>query len=163
MLGCRNGESCGKVNRMTDDSPRQSLCADRVKHLEFIQVTVNRLAGNSFLMKGWTVTLIAALFALAAKESQQRYAVISLLPALCFWGLDAYYLRQERLFRKLYEYSAPPESKVPVYSMNPGCFASDVKGWAATLNSHTIGLFYGPIVIAILVAIFTTNSGPVNH
>ena len=28
---------------------------DRVKHLELIQAIVTRMAGNSFLIKGWTV------------------------------------------------------------------------------------------------------------
>ncbi len=29
----------------------------KIKHLEFIQAAINRMAGNSFLLKGWTVTL----------------------------------------------------------------------------------------------------------
>jgi hypothetical protein len=49
----------------------------RIKHLEFIQATIVRLASNSFLLKGWTVTLVAALFALAAKETQHWFAIIS--------------------------------------------------------------------------------------
>ena len=40
----------------------------KLKHLEFIQGAVGRMASNLFLLKGWTITLIAALFALAAKS-----------------------------------------------------------------------------------------------
>ena len=36
----------------------------KIKHLEFIQTTINRMAGNSFLLKGWTVTLTGGLLAL---------------------------------------------------------------------------------------------------
>jgi hypothetical protein len=43
---------------------------NKLKHLEFIQQAINRMASNLFLLKGWTVTLIAAMFALAAKESR---------------------------------------------------------------------------------------------
>ena len=45
----------------------------KLKHLEFIQQAINRMASNLFLLKGWTVTLIAAMFALAAKESRDLY------------------------------------------------------------------------------------------
>jgi hypothetical protein len=34
------------------------------KHLELIQAVISRMAGNSFLLKGWSVTLAAALLAL---------------------------------------------------------------------------------------------------
>ena len=31
----------------------------KIKHLEMIQGVINRMAGNSFALKGWSVTLIA--------------------------------------------------------------------------------------------------------
>src|SRR5690242_13198261 len=75
----------------------------KLKHLEFIQSIVNRMASNSFLLKGWSVTLVAALFALAAKDSDKKYIVVAYFPVLVFWILDAYFLSQERQFRKLYD------------------------------------------------------------
>ena len=80
---------------------------DLTKHLEFIQAIIARMAGNSFLLKGWTVTIAAALFALAANDARAVFAMLAFFPALWFWGLDAYYLRQERLFRKLYVICPP--------------------------------------------------------
>jgi len=41
----------------------------KLKHLEMIQGIINRMAGNFFLLKGWCITLISALFALAANNS----------------------------------------------------------------------------------------------
>jgi len=35
------------------------------------------MANNSFLLKGWSVTLVAALFALAAKDSDKKYIVVA--------------------------------------------------------------------------------------
>jgi hypothetical protein len=46
-----------------------SASSDKHEHLEFLQAAINRMAGNLFLLKGWTITLIAALFALAAKDT----------------------------------------------------------------------------------------------
>ena len=42
----------------------------KIKHLEFIQGVINRLASDSFRMKGWCVVLVAALFILMAREGR---------------------------------------------------------------------------------------------
>lgn len=130
---------------------------DLVKHLEMVQAVVSRMASNSFLLKGWTVTLTAALFALAAKDSKVVFAVIALLPALSFWGLDAYYLRQERLFRKLYDElrlaSDEALRKVEPFSMATTDFRDHVPGWFRTLWAHSILAVHGVVVLAVLAAI----------
>ena len=41
----------------------------KIAHLQMILGVVNRMAGNSFMVKGWSVTLVAALFALAAADT----------------------------------------------------------------------------------------------
>ena len=75
---------------------------DKRKHLDLLQGAISRMASNSFLLKGWSVTLATALFGLAAKESKPNLALLALLPILVFWGLDAYYLGYERRFRALF-------------------------------------------------------------
>ena len=62
--------------------------SDKHKHLEFLQGAVNRMSGNLFLLKGWTVTLIAALFALAAKDANLLYAALAYFPLLTFWAFS---------------------------------------------------------------------------
>ena len=57
------------------------------KHLELIQGVINRLAGNSFLLKGWSVFLISALFALSAPGSRVEFVYLAYIPVLVFWGL----------------------------------------------------------------------------
>jgi hypothetical protein len=59
---------------------------DQAKHLELVQGIVTRMARNSFLLKGWTVTLVAAIFALTAKDSNINYSALAFLPALTLWG-----------------------------------------------------------------------------
>src|SRR5205809_160574 len=75
----------------------------KLKHLEICQAVISRMAGNCFLLKGWSVTLVAGLFALAAAGANVRFACVAYLPIVIFWYLDAYYLRQEKLFRKIYD------------------------------------------------------------
>jgi hypothetical protein len=71
-----------------------------LKHLEFIQGIISRLAQNSFLLRGWSVTLVAGIHALASRNPSIYLVGIAILPALAFWGLDAFYLGQERNLRQ---------------------------------------------------------------
>ena len=75
---------------------------NKIKHLEFIQNVITRLNSNSFMIKGWCVTLIAALFALAAKDSEVKFAVIAYFIIPIFWILDGFFLTTEKAFRKMY-------------------------------------------------------------
>ncbi|MCB0339441.1 MAG: hypothetical protein KDD53_07550, partial [Bdellovibrionales bacterium] len=63
----------------------------KLKHLDFIQSAINRLSTNSFLLKGWSVVLISALFALGASGSNGKFILLAYIPALVFWGLDGYF------------------------------------------------------------------------
>lgn len=124
------------------------------KHLEFIQAIINRLAGNSFLLKGWSITLAAGLFALASRDSQPGVAAIALLPSLTFWGLDAYYLRQERLFRALYrnvvERVNGNYAPVDVFSIDVAMYDGRVDGWVRTLFSRTVFWVHAAVVSAVI-------------
>jgi len=75
---------------------------DKIKHLEMIENIIERMARNSFMLKGWAVTLIVGIFAIVGKQSID-YSLISLIPLIVFWGLDSYYLTLERKYRELYE------------------------------------------------------------
>jgi hypothetical protein len=123
---------------------------DHVKHLELIQAVIARLAGNSFTLKGWSVTLVSALFALAAKDADPTYAAVALLPGTVFWGLDAYFLRQERLFRALYDLvREPPATGVPQFAMDTSLVGPKrVDGWLQTACSGTMLAFHLPLVVA---------------
>lgn len=73
------------------------------KHLEFLQDIISRLSNHSFLIKGWSVSLLTALYALATYQSNDSYIIITYYPLVIFWLLDSYYLHLERVFRDLYE------------------------------------------------------------
>lgn len=75
---------------------------NRIKHMEMIQAVIARAAGNSFLIKGWALTLTGAFLGFGVNKSSPGLAAAAFLPILVFWLLDTYYLRMERLFRELY-------------------------------------------------------------
>ena len=124
----------------------------KLKHLEFIQSVVNRMASNSFLLKGWSVTLVAALFALAAKDSDKKYIVVAYFPVLIFWILDAYFLSQERRFRNLYDAVRAKKEDEIDFSMDTNPFADSRTKWAATFFSRTLVVFYLSMVLVMIFA-----------
>ena len=124
---------------------------DKHTHLEMIQGVVNRLSHNSFLLKGWSVILISAMFALAAKDSQILFVYLAYFPAIAFWFLDGYFLHQERMFRKLYDrVRGLPEDKID-FSMNTEPVRSEVTPWAQVTLSKTLLAFHGVILVSIIL------------
>ncbi len=125
----------------------------KLKHLEMIQAVISRMAGNSFLLKGWSVTLAAAVIALAAnKESHALLTLIALLPVVMFWVLDGYYLHQERLFRKLYDHVRLQDDDAVDFSMDTSSFLDDVDTVSQVRMSDTLKYFYLPIIGLIVIA-----------
>ena len=120
-----------------------------------IQGVINRMASNSFMLKGWAVTLIAGIFALAAKDANKLYFIIAYVPILVFWGLDAYYLRQERLYRKLYEKVRKQKETEIDFSMNANLpeFMCKQTTYSDVLFSTTEKWFYLPLAALTLIVI----------
>ena len=126
----------------------------KIKHLEFIQDVINRLASDSFRMKGWCVVLVAALFVLLAREGRIEFIVVALVPVLFFWGLDGYFLWQERLYRALYDHVRTLEEDKIDFSMNVSPFKTGrSRTWPSATFSRTLFVFYGALALAVA---FTT-------
>ena len=127
------------------------------KHLELLQGVVNRLSTNSFLLKGWSVVLISALFALAAADSRSAFVFISYIPAIVFWGLDGYFLWQERLYRELYDHVRSLSSEKIDFSMDTRPFrTSGGPTWLGAIISKTLILFHGVLIVAVFVVMILT-------
>lgn len=128
---------------------------DLPKHLEFILDVVERQARNSFVLKGWSVTLVAAVFLLAVRGAEPALAMAAgLLPTLTFWALDAYYLRQERMFRALYDHVRKAEANpVERFSLDTRPVASKVSGWFRTLGATPVFWFHTAVLAVVVVAL----------
>ncbi len=122
------------------------------KHLELIQGVINRLAGNSFLLKGWSVVLTSALFALSVPNSRVEFVYFAYFPVLIFWGLDGYFLWQERLYRALYDNVRRLKEEDVDFSMDTSGFKGG-KGltWPEATLSRTLVPFHGVLILAIIV------------
>lgn len=128
-----------------------ATCEDemRLKHLEHIQGVITRLAQNSFAIRGWSVSLISVVLAIVAgTHSGTVFAPVALVPIGVFWGLDAYYLRRERLFRCLYADAAHrligglaatgDIADLPPFDMDISRYSSRVPNYARTLVAPSV-------------------------
>lgn len=84
--------------------------SNKIKHLDLIQGVINRMASNSFVIKGWTVTLVSAIIFLADKNKNILAILVSLIPIIMFWILDTFFLRFEQAYRNLYSQIAKDTS-----------------------------------------------------
>ncbi len=123
----------------------------KLKHLEMIQNVIARMAHNSFLLKGWAVTLVGALFALSQKQIGGGITLIAVLLTAMFWGLDAYYLSKEHLFRLHYDAVRAKEPEEIDFSMTPAKAATERTDIIVKLTSPTQMYFYGVLVIIIFL------------
>lgn len=128
---------------------------NKYKHLEFVQASINRMSGNLFLLKGWSITLIAALFALAAKDTNKAYILIAYFPLFIFWTLDGYFLSMERQLRSLYEHVRQLKDEDIDFSMDTGPWQKDVRNsWASAMSSRTLVVYYGGLAVVMIVLSF---------
>jgi len=129
----------------------------KLKHLEFIQLVITRMNVNSFLLKGWCVTIVAAVLALYASNQNNCVLVIGILPTLVFWFLDAYYLTQERKFRGLYNdvagVSENPKN-IKEFEMRPDLYRKGKYNYFNVLRSKTIWILYLPLNLILLSLYF---------
>jgi hypothetical protein len=132
----------------------------KLKHMDLIQDVVKRMASNSFQLKTWTIGIVSAILAMAGKDEQIYLIPLAAVPILLFWGLDAYFLRLERLYRKLYDDVRKREEGIASidFSLNFMPYATAENSWFKVALSQTLSVFYGlllAVVVSIVVLIAT--------
>ncbi len=125
---------------------------NKVKHLEFIQLTITRMNTNSFLIKGWLVTLVTGIFILSAKEANMKFLWFAPFATLLFWLLDAFFVTSERQFRNLYNSVRLKAENEIDYSMDLSDFNSGASSFFPSFLSVTLLLFYPAVLVASIVA-----------
>ena len=124
-----------------------------MKELELIENIINRMASNSFLIKGWTVSLVLIAMLLSPNTINK---LLSLFPCIVFWYLDSYFLRLERCYRTLYNWVVENRPHTNEYFFNLNAknrFSSEVDSIPNIMFSSSISPFY---VVIILLIIFIT-------
>lgn len=127
-------------------------------HLLMIQGIIDRMGRNSFSLKEWPIGIMIAIFAFAGKNTHKA-VIITIIPLVVFWFLDAYYLMLERKFRALYDdVRLNDEDKID-FSMNFNNIKLDMKdvkkySYFNILISKTVMPFYTICIITSIIIYF---------
>ena len=138
------------------------------KELDLIQEVIKRMASNSFEVKKWLIGILTAIVVFKHDEllgGNGSFIWILLVPVLCFWYLDAFFLSTERLYREMYHWVVRnrPHTEAYLYDLKTmertdrqGTVESFVKAknnvWRVAA-SKTIWPFYAvPIFFIVLYA-----------
>lgn len=125
-----------------------------IKELEITQGIINRMAYNSFIIKGWTITLVVATLLL---KGDKYNTFIAFIPIVVFWFLDAYFLRLERLYRRLYNWVKDNRLKTQdfLFDLNYKRFEREEQSIPRIMFSITLVWFYGSLFgLTLIYAIF---------
>jgi hypothetical protein len=153
MMGSLSDASQGVCMSVSDEL--------RLHHIQTIQGVVNRLSQYSFAVRGWSVTLVSVIFAfMTTQRGSSVVLTAALAPVIIFWGMDAFYVRRERLYRQLFEavardLASTEPATLPLFSMDVSPFVSRVPSWLRTMTSATvvaIPLMLGSLVLAYAIA-----------
>lgn len=136
---------------------------ETLRELELIQGVIERQANNSFRIKGWTVTLVVVALIFRTNDFQLFGAFI---PLVVFWGLDAYFLQQERQYRMLYDWVRENRTDTDDrrFDLDASRFEDRVDDIQGMMLSRTLLAFYGSIGVLLAiyaVVVFSMNGGSV--
>lgn len=136
------------------------------KELDLIQSVITRMAQNSFYMKGWCMTLVAAIFSLSEKVGTVKDVAMPLaIMSAFFWVLDTNYLSLEKKYRGLYawvlKHRLAKDDYVNLYSLDYNLAEKPEKGrvrgrivlilrWVRVFISWSESCLYVPLIVLLI-------------
>ena len=123
---------------------------------EIVQGIISRMGNNSFLIKGWSITLVVV--SLLFKGTYYHHFV-AFIPWGIFWWLDAYFLRLEKLYRKWYDWLIENRLTNEDFLLDVNNkrleenYGKEISSELKIMFSKTLGIFYGLIFCVIVIVI----------
>ena len=129
------------------------------KELDLIQSCITRMDNNSFILKGWLISLLVVILMVLPEKTNLIVPIsVIFILTVSFWYLDAIYLRSEKLYRKLYEWVVHERLKnndEELYVLNPHRFDDEVESTLKVMLSTTLKWFYGmPIILICFLILY---------
>ena len=130
------------------------------KEIDLIQSCITRMAQNSFMVKGWFVSIYAVILALLPEKINLFLLCTALVAVnLILWYLDGFFLRTEKVYIKIYDWVLevrPQNNRELMYQLNPSKFSGkieEVESVREVMWSKTLRWFYS-IPLGIVVIVF---------
>lgn len=132
------------------------------KEIDLIQSCIDRMARNSFTIKGWALTLFVGALALLNGNvfaNPLLVIIVVVMPYIAFWYLDAYFLRIEKCYRLLYKWAVTKRTEgdtTLLYDLNPCRFKPESGSFWKTFFSQTLLVFFGiPSLIITIICVIS--------
>ena len=124
------------------ETEMNQLRQDRREHLTMIQGAISRMSSNSFLTRGWAVTIFAGLYTLYATNGNDLLLVVIAGIVCIFWLMDSYYLGLERAYRDLFDTVRQSSATSVTFSMR----VQMKNRWFKAIWSRTFMISYLPVL-----------------
>ena len=131
------------------------MTQDELKHMDYIQSAISRIASNQFQIKGWAITLGTAILTLFANSLNNPdgpnayFLLIAIFPMLLFWIIDAKFLSTERRLRRIYMDIAEHKADIRPFDMPTGKYHSGYYSFFSALFSLNNILVYLCAIVAL--------------
>lgn len=138
-----------------------------IEHMKMTQSIITRMNKNSFQLKGWMLTIVAAFLAIYGSASNIVYIWIAIAPTVVFWMLDSFYLREERKYVDLYgklvdKFNGNDKTEeIDLFDLSTRQFKNECRYcfWAVMFSKTERGLYLSVIVGLVIAGTVLTVVG----
>lgn len=134
----------------------------KLKHLDFIHNTINRMSYNSFLIKGWTISIVSVIFLFSEDKMNEKFLGITILAVILFWYLNSFFLQQERKFRALYDEVRLQQEDEIDFSMSTTNFKNGKYSLLNCIFGKTLWPLYLAIIFMVIMVKYILESTVAN-
>lgn len=145
---------------MSSSHSPPNTCQDaKIEYLKMIQAVIARMSRFGFFLKGWGVTLLAAILAVASQAEQATLLIaVALVPTIIFWLLDAFFLQTEHKYRNLYDHARQLSNDQVDFDLNPhAAHIVPVEPLISFVSSFTLKSFWGALLCVNVVALIASG------
>jgi len=139
---------------MTTDSKNN----DKIEHLKLIEQVIERMARNSFMLKGWVCTLLAGISVYIKGTIPIYILLMGCFIIVAFWYMDSYYLKQERLYRQLYNEVRTRRNTAIDFDMNTNKQVNCNTCMIKVMFSNSEFVFYALVIVIWCIVYYALSS-----
>lgn len=152
-----------KTKEITKEKTKKITVDEMHKEIDLLQSCIDRMAKNSFMIKGWFVSIYAVILALLPeKVDVMLLCVVLIVVNILFWYLDGVYLRDEKIFRRIYQWvveARKQNDRELMYQLELNLYKNKIGTMDSVgkiMFSKSLFIFYA-ILLAVLLVVMGLN------
>ncbi len=128
-----------------------------IAYFKMIQNVITRMAQNSFLIKAWTITILAGVMIFSISKQIIFMCFIILTITSMFWVLDSYYLKLEKSYRNLFNFKTQQynhlleKETMMLFDMNYKKYSKSNQNLLKIMLSKSELLFYATLIVILVL------------